>query len=234
MLGELKNFLDAILKWLIGLVLLASIFFFLGWAASFFTMIREDLVPVEVKLMTTNPFDAFLAEIKVAFFLALVFLLPALLWSLLRYLSPALKQRERQALYRVVIPAAALFFAGCFFAYRLIIPATISLLYSYTDRIGAAAFFAVSDFVSLTLAFMLVTGLIFLLPIFMFLSSVSDLIKAQFWLAHWRQAILVFVVGAAVITPDGTGITMILLLVPLCFLYALGLLASQWYNRGVA
>ncbi len=114
MLGELKNFLDAILKWLIGLVLLASIFFFLGWAASFFTMIREDLVPVEVKLMTTNPFDAFLAEIKVAFFLALVFLLPALLWSLLRYLSPALKQRERQALYRVVIPAAALFFAGKF------------------------------------------------------------------------------------------------------------------------
>jgi len=231
MLSELKNFLDAVLKWCLGLVLLAGYFFFGGFATTFFAMMKQDLVPRDVSLMTTNPFDAFLVEIKVAFFLALIFLLPVLLWGLLRYLSPALGRHERRALYQVVVPTTALFFVGGVFAYLLIIPATVSLLYSYVDQLGAIAFFAIADFVSLALAFMLVTGLVFLLPVFMFLSGANGLVRPQFWQDHWRYAILIFVIGAAVITPDGTGVTMALMLIPLCLLYLLGLLALWWYNR---
>jgi sec-independent protein translocase protein TatC len=48
------------------------------------------------------------------------------------------------------------------------------------------------------------------------------IIPAEIWLKNWRIALVVFAVSSAIITPDGSGVTMILLLVPMMILYLVG------------
>ncbi len=236
-LSEIKDLLGRVAKWLLVLIILACYFFTFPFhrpfAVQIFEMMRADLVPAGVSLIASNPFMAFIVEMKIAFFLALIFSFPFMLWGALRYFSPALKSRERSAVYKVVVPSTLLFFSGGLFAYFFVIPATIRILYEYTHALGATAFFSVDDFITLIFEFVTVTGLLFLMPVAIFLTSAIGIIPYEFWRDHWRHALFVFTLFSALITPDGTGVTMVLLMIPLTFLYVAGLLVSRRY-RAVA
>ena len=240
---EIKDFFNSVLKWFIVLMVLSGFFFSFGlhavtlwgktilvpwlttdsFTARFFDMIQRNVVPAGVRVIVTNPFDAFLLEIKISFFMAFVVAFPLLLWSVLRYLTPALKIKEKKALYKVVIPSSLLFIGGCLFAYYFVIPATVRIMYQYTIAISVQPFFDSNDLVSLVFMLMGVTGLMFLMPVVMVLASFFGIIKPDFWMKYWRHAVFAFIVVTAVITPDGSGITMVMLTIPLCLLYAAGL-----------
>ena len=69
---------------------------------------------------------------------------------------------------------------------------------------------------------MIGVGTMFLLPLFMILLSYLRIISAEFWINKWRFALIFFLVLCAIITPDGTAISMIILFVPLVGLYFVG------------
>jgi len=185
-------------------------------------IMRNDLVPSNVQLITTSPLNAFLAQITVSLFLALIASFPFFLYKIMRYLFPALYEYEKKNLFKVLIPSTLLFITGSIFSYFLLIPSTFNILYSYAQRMEVEEFFTINSFVSLTLGLMVVSGVIFLLPIFMILLSRLGLVESNFWKKNWRIAILSLLIFSAIITPDGTGITMIFLTIPLVFLYFLG------------
>lgn len=195
-------------------------------SAQFLGIMRQDLLSEDIRLITTNPLNAFLAQVVVSLFLALVLTLPYFLYKLIYYLSPALYGHEKRIIFKVLVPSIVLFGAGCLFAYFVLIPSTFNLLYSYAARVGAMTFFSINEFVTLVLAFTVATGIIFLLPIFMILLSRLGIVEAAFWKRNWRQAILVCLILSALITPDGTGITMLILSVPMAGLYFLGCVLS--------
>jgi len=239
---ELNELKKTFLPW-IGVWFLISIFFFgFGFeegyfrpsfrsiSAYFLTMASENLLPDGVRLITLNPLNAFLALIIISLLLGFIISFPFLLYQLIRYFSPAIDQKEKKAIFKVLIPSSFLFVAGCLFAYFLIIPLTFKVLYSFAIAIGAEEFFFVIEFVALVLGLMLVMGIIFLLPIFMILLTRFRIIDGQFWRKNWKHAVCVFFVFSAIITPDGTGITMIILTLPLIGLYFLGTLATARRN----
>jgi sec-independent protein translocase protein TatC len=250
MFSEIKGLMDSIAKWFVAMLFIAVFlfafnvrFFSFGnfvvpvpwagdesFAVQFFSMMRSDLVPPEVDLIVTSPLDAFLIEMKVAIFLTFIFTFPFLLGSMLQYLTPALKKHEKTAVYKVLIPACFLFIGGCIFAYILVVPATIRILYSFTPDIHATAFFGVDGFISLTFSLMIIIGFMFLLPVFMVLSSYVGVIPYELWRKYFRQAIFAFILITAIITPDGSGITMLMLSIPLFLLYIIGLLLSRRYR----
>jgi len=246
LLKELNELKKVFLPW-IGIWLLLSIFFFgFGFqktelfnltiyypfpsfhsiSAYFLGMAGEDLLPDGVQLITLNPLNAFLVLVIISLLLGFIISFPFFLYQLIRYLSPAFYQKEIKAAFKVLIPSSLLFIAGCLFAYFLIIPLTFKVLYSFAMVIEAEEFFYVIQFVTLVLGLMLVIGIMFLLPIFMTLLTRFGIIDGQFWKKNWRYAIFIFLVFSAIITPDGTGITMIMLSAPLCALYFLGSLVA--------
>jgi len=168
-----------------------------------------------------------LVQIGVSLFLALVVTLPVFLYKIISFFSPALDKKEKKALLKALIPSIILFIGGCVFAYYFLIPLTFKFLYPYVLTIGAKPFFAVKQFVSLVLILTLSVGIVFLLPIFMILLSHLGIVSSETWKKNWRYAVLVFLVLAAVITPDGTGITMMLLAGPLMMLYGIGCIGSR-------
>ncbi len=200
-------------------------------SAIFFKKIQSDLLIEQMELITTNPLDALWSQMGIALFLALVISLPLLIYKLFAYFSPGLYEQEKAAILKAVIPASMLFFAGCAFAYFLLIPMTFKFLYSYVLVMGAKPFFAINQFVSLVLVLNILVGLVFLLPILMILLARLGIVGSKVWKKNWSYAVLAFLILAAVITPDGTGITMMLLALPLTALYFLGWLGSKKYER---
>lgn len=197
-----------------------------SFSVLFFEKMQRDLVPSDVKLIATNPLSAFSAQMIIALFLALFISLPFFLYKSVKYLSPAFRPAEKKKIAKAWLPSFLLFLAGSFFSYFFIIPATLKILYTYPAVMGVTPFFNVNEFVILVFGLIVATGVMFLLPIFMALLSRLGIVGRVFWKKNWRYAISAFLIFSAIITPDGTGVTMLILTLPLSGLYFLGYLLS--------
>jgi sec-independent protein translocase protein TatC len=112
-----------------------------------------------------------------------------------------------------------------------LIPATFKILYPFATNIGATPFFSLEEFMSSVFSLMVITGIMFLLPIFMVLLSFLGIVKPDFWISKLRFAALFFLIFTAIITPDGTGITMLILFFPLIGLYLIGCLLTGRFKK---
>jgi len=241
-----KHLLPCLLLWL----LLAFFFFSFGlkefkvfdvtmflplptlhsFSVQFFEKIQKDLLPPGVELIVVNPFSGFLAQTTISLSLGFISGLPLFLFQLIKYLFPALLPSERSKIVKIWLPSVFLFLTGCFFAYFLLIPVTLRFLYTFPALLGAVSFFAIDEFVIFVLGSMMVAGIMFLLPIFMLLLSSLGIVERGFWKTNWRAAVLVFLIFSAIITPEGTGATMLIMFFPLCGLYFFGCLFTL--NKG--
>lgn len=196
-------------------------------AFQFLGFLHRMLLPEGIELLITNPLNAFFIQIQISLFLAFLISLPFLLYRVMSYLSPALYRHEKRTLAKAILPSAVLFLTGCVFAFFVLIPFTLKLMTSYTSALDAAVFFEISEFISFVLIAMFATGTSFMLPIFMKVLSDLGIANAGFWSRNFRYAFIVILIVAALITPDGTGVTMIILSLPLMALYLLGIFMSR-------
>jgi len=88
-------------------------------------------------------------------------------------------------------------------------------------------YFSLDSFVSSVFLLTVSVGVIFLLPVVMVLLTRLSIVPSEWWLKHWRGAVLASVIFSAVITPDGSGVTMVFLFVPLMLLYGIGAVLSK-------
>jgi sec-independent protein translocase protein TatC len=61
----------------------------------------------------------------------------------------------------------------------------------------------------------------------MYAIALTDIIDTRFWRKNFRYAALVLVIFGAIITPDGSGITMWFVSGPMIALYLLGMAAIE-------
>lgn len=241
-LEELREFLKSILLWIYFFLGFTIFFFGFGlrqieilkakfflpvptnysFAVQFFKYLQKDLLPPQVEIVVLNPLNAFLAQIMIALSLSLVLTLPILLYRIIKFISPGLYKKEKKAVSRIVIFSVILFIFGCFFSYFILTPYTFKILYSFASTLGVSPLFTAYEFISLTFILTIVVGIMFQIPIFMVLLSRLGFVSSDFWKNNCKYIFLGFLIFSAIITPDGTGITMLLLFFPLVGLYILG------------
>jgi len=88
-------------------------------------------------------------------------------------------------------------------------------------------FLNIMDFVTFVLQFLLAFGISFQLPLIMYAVSLSGLVDAKFWRRNLRYAIIAIIVFGAVITPDGSGVTMWFVSLPMIALYFAGMVVAE-------
>jgi sec-independent protein translocase protein TatC len=251
LIEELRNFLKAILHWIYALIGFTLFFFLFGpgqvtvYGRSFvlpvftensfsvwvFKAIEHSFIPPQVSIIVTNPMSGFIAQLEIAIILAFVFLFPFFLYKIIKYLSPALLEHEKKVFLKSLVFSTVLFFSGCFFAYYYMIPLTFEFMYPFTTSLGVEPFFSLDAFMSWVITILIATGVTFLLPVFMILLSFLGIVSPDFWKSKWRVALLFLLIFSAVITPDQTGITMVLLFIPLAALYSFGTILTGRLER---
>lgn len=232
MLNEFNVIIKHIFPWIAVFFISFILTFSLGLSSKFFLRIKHDLLPNGMQLIVTNPMNALLVQIEISLFLSFLISLPYLLYKIISYISPALYRHEKKTIIKAIIPSVSLFVMGALFAYFVLIPATFKIMNFYVLSAGVIPFFEINEFVSMVIAITLGTGIMFLLPVFMKILNMLGLVDKSFWIKNFKYALIVFLIFSAIITPDGTGITMLMLSLPLTFLYFVGYFFSKGFNSG--
>ncbi|MDH5463634.1 MAG: twin-arginine translocase subunit TatC [Nitrosopumilus sp.] len=192
---------------------------------------KTNLVPESVQLIQTAPGEAFFAQIYIAALVGIIVGMPVVIVELVGFIKPALKENEIKISRSISLPALGLFIAGCVFSYYFVIPYILEFLYKYGESAGLVTFLNIMDFVTFVLQFLLAFGFSFQIPIVMYAVSASGIIDSDFWRKNIRYAVVIIVIFGAVITPDGSGITMWFVSIPMMALYIAGMMVIEHKER---
>jgi sec-independent protein translocase protein TatC len=177
------------------------------------------------KMIASEPTSGFFAPIKLAFCAAVFVMAPWLLYQAWAFVAPGLYRRERKLAMPLLASSVALFYAGCLFAYFVVLPSVFHALAMFTPDVVTLAPDP-GKYLDFVLVLFLAFGACFELPVaLVILVLLGWVTPAQ--LREWRgYAIVGIFVIAAVITPPDA-ISMLLLAIPMCLLYEAGILASR-------
>lgn len=183
-----------------------------------------DLLP---RFAYFSPTEPLLAYLKVATLAGIVLAMPVLLWQAWGFIRSGLTVRERAAGAAFVWWGSAQFAAGVAFAYVVLLPAALRFLLG----IGQALFtpmISIDRYLAFTTTLMFWCGVMFELPVVLFLLAKLGIVTAE-WLRQQRPyAILLLVIIAAVVTPTTDPINLVLLAAPLLLLYELSILLTRF------
>jgi sec-independent protein translocase protein TatC len=196
-------------------------------AAQITNYMKVTLVPENVQLIQTAPGQAFYAQVYVAALIGVVLSMPIIVRELTAFIKPALKEVEINTVRSIAVPALVLFAIGAVFSYVAVIPFILDFLYQYGESSGLVTFLNVMDFVTFVLQFVLAFGVAFQLPLIMYAATASGLTDAKFWRKNIRYAIVALVIIGAIVTPDGSGITMWFISGPMIALYLTGMIILE-------
>ncbi len=200
-------------------------------AAQITSYMKDILVPPGVQLIQTAPGQAFFSQVYIAALVGIVAGMPVIIRELVGFIRPALKENEINISRSITLPALGLFAAGCIFSYNFVIPYILEFLYKYGESAGLVTFLNIMDFVTFVLQFLLAFGLSFQLPLIMYAVSESGMTSPDFWRKNIRYAVVIIVIFGAVITPDGSGVTMWFIAGPMIVLYAAGMAVIERRER---
>ena len=189
---------------------------------------QNTLLPSEVKLIQTAPGQAFFANVYVSLLIGIIGSMPIIIKEIYGFISPAIgKHTKKIGVMNVFAPTVSLFIIGIAFSYILVIPFTLNFLYDYGEAIGVETFLNINEFISFVLQFFLGFGIAFELPVVMYAISLTGIVDSKFWKNNFRYAAIILVIFGALITPDGSGITMWFIALPMISIYLLGMLAIR-------
>jgi sec-independent protein translocase protein TatC len=167
---------------------------------------------------------------KVACYAGLVFASPFILFEVSRFIAPGLTQKERGLVTPIIIGSPILFVCGGLFAYFCLLGPMLHFFGSFGA--GVAPINQRLDFyISLVSSILLYMGLCFQLPIIIFALSFTGLVNSKMLISIWRYAIVGASLIAAVITPDPTAMSMLIVMAALIGLYFISVLLLKIFGR---
>ncbi|HZY70369.1 MAG TPA: twin-arginine translocase subunit TatC [Thermoplasmata archaeon] len=200
--------------------------------AQIFTAITAWMLPPHVALLNVGVGDSIVVQMEIAALVTVIVGMPWIAHEAGAFLLPAFRRDERHLVRRVALPATALFAIGTTLGFVLLTPLTLRLLFRYVSAMGLAPVLGVQQFVTFVLLYSLAFGVVFELPVFVFALTRLGLVRAAAWRKHWRGAVLGALVFGMIITPDNSGITMLLVAAPMVGLYLGGAWwAGRWERR---
>ncbi len=161
------------------------------------------------------------AVFRVALLGGLILSCPVLLYEILAFILPALKSNEKQTLF-TFLPFTILFFlGGVAFAYFVLLPVAIPFLTSF---MGIETEVRPTNYISFVTNMLFWVGVVFEMPLVIFILARIGILTAKQLMKNWRQAIVICAVLAMIITPTVDPVNMVILMVPLILLFFLSVL----------
>ncbi|MGQ0665759.1 MAG: twin-arginine translocase subunit TatC [Nitrospiraceae bacterium] len=188
--------------------------------------------PFPNQLVFYGPTEALFASIKVSFLAAVVVSLPVIFYQCWKFVEPALLPKEQRWAIPLFLLAGGLFFLGLVFCNLVILPLVIDLFVSFGLERDITPQLSVGTYIDFNVKFLLIFGCAFELPLVMTLLAMAGIVPAGLFARYRRHAILSCLIVSAVVTPDATLFTMLLMAVPMMVLYEIGILGARWFGRG--
>jgi sec-independent protein translocase protein TatC len=182
-------------------------------------------------LIATDLSSQFTTHMWLAFVAGLVTGFPYLVWELWSFVKPALHKNERRYARGIVFYTSFLFLTGIGFGYYIITPMTVNFLGTYQVSAQVQNMISLDSFISTVSTMTLITGIVFELPIVVYFLTKIGMLTPGFMRDYRRHAVVVILILAAVITPTSDATTLLMVAIPLYFLYEISIFVSAYVSR---
>ena len=170
------------------------------------------------QLIFNEPMGGFMFSLKLSALGGLVLASPFLFSQLWLFVAPGLYAKEKKVVVPFVLFSSMLFGVGVWFAHRIAFPSMLTFFGTY-EMGGIKYFPRLEDVFGLYVKVLLGLGLIFQLPILVFFLARFGMLTAGFMLRKFKYAVLIIFVIAAVITPTGDPVNLMIFAAPMLALY---------------
>ena len=169
----------------------------------------------------TSPAEALMLYMKMAFFVGIFLASPYVLWELWGFISPGLHKHEKSWAIPFVGMGSTFFALGAAFGHLFLFPLTFRFLGEFG---GADMKFLpkIDEYYSFYSWFLLGLGLVFQIPVVIFVLARIGLVTPRFLLKGWKWVIVGAFVASAFITPTADMVIQSALALPMIGLYFLG------------
>lgn len=181
-----------------------------------------DSLPAESHLVFTELTEAFLTYFKVALWGGFILASPYIFYQAWQFVEPGLYRKERRLVVRFAAWSTAGLLAGMAFAYLVAVPSVFAFLLSY-GRQAIVPMPSMRESLSLVLRLLLIFGVMFELPLVLYLGGRAGLLTPRLLRTGRKFAVLGILILGAVLSPPDV-VSQILVAVPLYILYEAGIL----------
>ncbi len=172
----------------------------------------------------------FSAHMWTSIYAGLIIAFPYILYEFWRFISPGLKKKERRSSRGFIFVASLLFFLGVLFGYYLITPLSINFLGNYQVSEEVRNQFDLESYISLVRTSVLACGIVFELPILMYILTKIGLVTPEGLRKYRKFALIIVLVLSAVITPPDI-VSQIIVAIPILILYEVSIYISKFVIR---
>ena len=165
---------------------------------------------------------------RIALVIGVAIAMPVVVYQIIAFFVPGLLPHEKRVLFTAIPFVSELFLAGLAFGWFFTIPAALNFLFGYglSSRVQSQPTF--ESFISTVSTLLLWNGIIFEMPALIYLLARLGIVNAKMLGRTRRYAIVIITIAAAIITPTGDPYNLLLLAVPMYFLYELGILLARF------
>ena len=215
---------------IIGATVLVGFMIAFSYSSALIDWFKE---PFENTLIFYSPAEALFASIKISFLAGIVGSVPVILHQFWKFIEPALLKKEQRWAIPLFCLGLACFVLGLVFCNLIILPLVIDFFVSFGMDRSISPELAVGTYVDFNVKFLLAFGFAFEIPLVLTLLARIGLIAPAMLIQYRKHAAMVALILSAVVTPDATLFTMLLMAVPLIVLYEIGIIGAKifWQPR---
>lgn len=178
------------------------------------------------KLYYTSPAGYISLVINLGLYLGIVLAMPWVLYQIWLFVAPGLYKHERRAVSSFIVSAMFLFLCGIAVGYFVMIPRVLTFIVGFANDGPIKPLISINEYFDLILIVLVGLGIIFELPIVIFILSLFGIVTPKFLLKNFRYAMLLITVAAAIVTPTPDATTMLIFMTPMILLYFVGVFVS--------
>jgi len=183
--------------------------------------------PVKVRYQVLNAQEAFMIYLKASLVSGIVLASPWIFYQIWIFVAAGLYPHEKNQVFLYLPISMLLFFAGASLAFTFVFQPVLDFLFQFNEGLNAEFDPRIGEWLSFVLILPLGFGISFQLPLVMLFINRLGLVSVELFMQQWRMAILIIFLVAMVLTPADP-VSMLLMAIPLCGLYVLGIAMCIW------
>jgi sec-independent protein translocase protein TatC len=192
-----------------------------------FAPLNDIYAPVQ-SVGTTETFTSYMST---ALTVGIIVGMPGIVYQLLAFVVPGLTDRERRLIYISLPFVTAFFLSGIAFGWFITVPTAIKFLIGFSGSKFIQAQPSLADFLGTITTLLLMNGVVFELPIIIYVLAFLGVVTAKQLGSFRRFAVVIVVIVAAIITPTGDPINLMLLAIPMYLLYEVGVILARFVPK---
>ncbi len=181
---------------------------------------------IDFTLQSRTLTGQFTMHLTASFVAGLIVAFPYVFWQIWKFVTPALKDKEKNSAKGAVFFVTFLFATGILFGYYIVSPLSINFLANYRLDESIVNQFDVTSYISMLCMMVLGCGVMFQLPVVVYILSRLGIMTPGFMRKYRRHAIVVILIIAAVLTPSPDILSQLLVGLPMIFLYEISIFIS--------